>query len=132
VVKPAAGYQSLACSSPEAVQTTGTVAIETIRKRRYGVISGNDRMPARRDTRLVANCCTVVIIDAVSGKNFDFGEPFERMEYRSDRFSLFDLTAVRLYKSGGRQRAIRKPPLSWDDSDEPAFQVSAERLEKWQ
>ncbi len=25
-VKPAAGYQSLACSSPEAVQTTGTVA----------------------------------------------------------------------------------------------------------
>jgi DNA invertase Pin-like site-specific DNA recombinase len=26
VVKPAAGYQSLACSSPEAVQTTGTVA----------------------------------------------------------------------------------------------------------
>jgi hypothetical protein len=26
VVKPAAGYQPLACSSPEAVQTTGTVA----------------------------------------------------------------------------------------------------------
>ena len=26
MVKPAAGYQSLACSSPEAVQTTGTVA----------------------------------------------------------------------------------------------------------
>jgi hypothetical protein len=26
-VKPAAGYQSLACSSPEAVQTTGTVAV---------------------------------------------------------------------------------------------------------
>jgi hypothetical protein len=25
-VKPAAGYQPLACSSPEAVQTTGTVA----------------------------------------------------------------------------------------------------------
>jgi hypothetical protein len=26
-VKPAAGYQSLVCSSPEAVQTTGTVAV---------------------------------------------------------------------------------------------------------
>jgi predicted KAP-like P-loop ATPase len=32
-VKPAAGYQSLACSSPEAVQTTGTVALD---QRRWG------------------------------------------------------------------------------------------------
>ena len=33
MVKPAAGYQSLACSSPEAVQTTGTVVVYSVVRR---------------------------------------------------------------------------------------------------
>src|SRR6266403_175012 len=67
MVKPAAGYQSLAYSSPEAVQTTGTVALSRSaayewhsRYEEDGIEGLRDRPRAGRQPR----------VDAVTGARF--------------------------------------------------------------